>query len=86
MKPVTFKYSNKVLQPSSQKYSTNVASVEALPIWTDGEQCVSCWKMSLRERLSAILFGRIWLSLLSGETQPPACIQVGKEYLQVKEV
>ena len=82
MKPVAFKHSNKTLQPSGKKYSQNVTSVAPLPVWTDGEQCISCWKMSLRERLSALLFGRVWLALLSGQTQPPACVTVSKEYLE----
>ena len=83
MKPVTFEHSNRTLQPSGQKHSTkNVKSIEPLPVWTDGELCVSCWRMSLRERLSALLFGRVWLALLSGETQPPALVVVGREYLR----
>jgi hypothetical protein len=77
-----FKYANRVLQPSDAQYSENVACVEPLPVWTDGEQCVSCWQMSWRERLSALLFGRAWLALLSGKTQPPAYVQVSREYLQ----
>lgn len=82
MKPVQFKYANKVLQPSNQKYSSNVEGVVSLPVWTDSEQCVSCWKMSLRERLSALLFGRVWLSLLSGGTQYPVYVQASRGYLR----
>jgi len=86
MKPVSFDYSNKTLQPSGREYSENITGVSPLPIWTDGEQCISCWAMSLRERLCALFFGRVWLALLSGETQPPACILVSKNYLrQVKK-
>jgi len=86
MKPTAFEHSNQILQPSGeqlQKYSENVViTVAPLPVWTNGEQCVSCWRMSLRERLSALLFGRVWLALLSGETQPPVLIQVGRKYLR----
>lgn len=82
MKPIRFKFSNKTLQPSGLEYSSNVAGVDPLPIWTDGEQCVSCWKMSFRERLSGLLFGHVWLALLSGETQPPAAVVVQKSYLR----
>ena len=82
MKPISFDCSSKVLQPSGRKYSENITEVSALPVWTDGEQCVSCWAMSLRERLSALFFGRVWLALLSGETQPPACVLVSKNYLR----
>jgi len=38
--------------------------------------------MSWRERLSALLFGRVWLALLSGETQPPALVQASRDYLK----
>jgi len=82
MKPIHFNYSNKTLTPSGQEYSDSVTDVASLPVWTDGEQCVSCWKMTLKERLSALIFGRVWLALLCGETQPPACIIVSKEYLE----
>ena len=82
MKPVWFKFSNQTLQPSGQEYSENVESVAPLSVWTDGAQCVSCWRMSLRERLSALLFGRVWLALLSGETQPPVSLVASREYLR----
>jgi len=82
MRPIQFKHSNKVLRPSGKEYSGNVTGVAPLPVWTDGEQCVSCWKMSFRERLSALLFGRVWLALLSGETQPAACLTVARSHLQ----
>lgn len=84
MKPIKFKHSNRTLQPSGQEYSHHVTGINPLPVWTDGEQCISCWKMSLRERLSALLFGRVWLAILSGHTQPPACVVVSREYLQEK--
>lgn len=82
MKPIAFEHSNLTLQPGGQEYSENVTDVVPLPVWTDGEQCVSCWRMSLRERLSALLFGRVWLALLSGQTQPPACVVASREYLR----
>jgi hypothetical protein len=82
MKPEAFKHSNKTLQPSGAKYSENVTGVKPLLIWTDGEQCVSCWRMSWRERLSALIFGRVWVALLSGQTQPPICAKAAKSYFR----
>ncbi len=82
MKPVNFRHANKHLQPSGKEYSENVSSVQPLPIWTDGEQCLSCWQMSWRERLSALIFGRVWLAVLTGHTQPPAFVTAAKEYLK----
>lgn len=83
MRPVHFEHANKILQPSDRRYSDKVASISPLPVWTDDERCVSCWKMSLRERLSALLFGRVWLAILSGETQPPACLLAARSYLEI---
>ena len=82
MKPVQFRYSNKILQPSGKQYSGNIASVDPLPIWTDDEQCVSCWQMSLRERLSTLIFGRVWIAVLSGGTQPAVYLTASRSYLQ----
>ena len=85
MEPVGFKYSNWTLQPSRQRYSDNVTGIDPLPVWTDGEQCVSCWRMSLKERLAALLFGRVWLALLSGRSQPPVSLVVARDYFREVE-
>ena len=85
MRPVQFKGSNKRLKPSGTQYSRNVTGVEPLHVWTDSEQCVSRWKMSLRERVSALLFGRVWVALLSGGTQPPTSVSVDRSYFREGE-
>lgn len=85
MEPVEFEYANWTLRPSGQRYSDNVIGVGPLPVWTDGEQCVSCWRMSLKERLAALLFGRVWLALLSGRSQPPVLLVVARDYLREVE-
>ena len=82
MKAAMFEHSNKTLQPSGQSYSQNVTGVEPLPIWTNGEQCVSCWRMTWRERLSALVFGRVWIAVLTGETQPPICAEASRSYFR----
>lgn len=82
MNPCYFRLSNKTLEPSGRVYSTNVTRVDPLNIWTDGEQCVSCWSMSWRERISALFFGKVWVAVLSGNTQPPICVECVKEYLR----
>lgn len=81
MRPTEFKLSNAVLQPSGAAYSENVTGVKPLPIWTDGEQCLSCWRMTWRERVSALVFGKVWISVLTGKTQPPIFATAVKEYL-----
>lgn len=83
MSPQKFKYQNKVLNwPTDAKFSENIIPAGALPIWTDNEQCISCWQMTWRERISALLFGRAWIAVLSGGTQPPISATIAKEYLR----
>lgn len=36
---------------------------------------LSCWRMSWRERISALLFGRVWIWVhAGGMTQPPIAL------------
>lgn len=68
MKPIKFEEANKeLLKPESMTDE----ECSSLWIYNDGRECVSCWKLSFKERLAALLFGRVWLSVLSGHTQPP---------------
>lgn len=57
MKPIEFPEATKQLQPSGKEYSENVIAVKPLPIWTDGEQCVSKWRLSWLERLAMLFRG-----------------------------
>jgi len=66
MFPVTFDESDRML--------TGTEDIGDLPIWTDNEQCISCWKVSLRERLSVLFFGTVWVAVKSGHTQPPMAL------------
>jgi hypothetical protein len=66
MTPVDFPQSNKTLLPPEQKCSVDVIN---LPVWTDGEQCVSRWQMTWAERFSAFWYGKVWVATLSGSTQ-----------------
>jgi hypothetical protein len=75
--PIRFEHQTVELQaPEGAK------GVAPLPVWTDGRQVVSCWKLSWRERLSALLFGRVWVAVLSGHTQPPVFIRAVRTFLR----
>lgn len=68
MEPVAFEQAtNILLKPDS----LTDALCGPLPVWSNGQQCVSCWRPSWRERLSILIFGRVWLWVWSGRTQPP---------------
>jgi len=76
MEPGQFKQSTKKLGPPKGMTKEECGD---LPVWTDGTQVISLWKMSWRERFSALFFGRIWLSVYSGQTQPPVWLMATKE-------
>lgn len=71
MKPIDFKQSTKVLQKPSTMTDKECAS---LHVWSDGKQCVSCWKPTLKERINILFGGKVWLGVLSGGTQPPVFV------------
>lgn len=80
MKPIEFPEAIKAIQPSGKEYSDNVVAVKQLPIWTDGEQCVSKWRLSWRERLAMLFRGTVWVQVLSGSSQPPIAFWTGKKF------
>lgn len=68
MKPIKFKEATKnLLKPE------NMTDKECSSLWVynDGRECVSCWRLTWKERIKALLFGKVWLGVLSGFTQPP---------------
>ena len=68
MKPIAFPQATKTLQ---KPMSMTDEECSPLPVFTDGTQCISCWRPSWRERLAILFFGRVWCAVLSGQTQPP---------------
>lgn len=76
MKPVNFQHSNTCLTKPS---SMTDERCESLHVWSDGEVCISSWKLSFAERLSALLFGTIWLTVLSGRSQPPVALRAKRD-------
>lgn len=71
MRPIKFKESNITF--------TGKVGIEDLPGYSDGIQCLSCWKMSIKEKLSLLIFGNVWLALKSGKTQPPVIMFCQRE-------
>ena len=76
MDAIKFKQSTKTLGPPK---GMTKEECRDLPVWTDGTQVISLWKMSWRERFSALFFGKVWLSVYSGQTQPPVWLMATKE-------
>lgn len=71
MKAVGFPEANKTLE---KPVSMTDEECGPLRVWNVVDQCISCWRPSFKERLSMLFFGKVWLSVYSGETQPPVVI------------
>jgi len=55
-----------------------------LYVHSDGVQLVSCWKMTFKERIAALLYGKVWLGVVSGTTQPPVWLTCRKTVFEKK--
>ena len=75
MKPIKFKEQNRTLQKPE---TMTDKECQPLPIFSDGIRCISLWKMSLRERVWSMFLGKVWLSVVSGDSQPPVYISCEK--------
>lgn len=81
-KPVDFKFSNNYLGPPRRADGSAVPDVIGMHTWTDGQQSVSRWQLTWRERVQAMWHGHVWLGVLSGESQPPVYVATDKELLK----
>ena len=75
MKPVEFDGANRWL---SKPPNMTDEMCGVLPIYLDvhDKTCLSQWRPTLKERLSILLFGRVWLWVMTaGDSQPPVAIE-----------
>ena len=65
MKPVAFTQMNKTWAKDQPQY-------RELPAYTDEQETISCWRLTLVERLIVLFTGRLWLRQMnfSGPLQP----------------
>jgi hypothetical protein len=83
MKPIQFPEANATL---AKPPGMTDEECGPLPVFNDGQQSISCWKMTWRERLSALVFGKVWLYVISGHTQPPVALEARKTiFVKIKE-
>lgn len=72
--PVQFPGSNRVLRPPE---GHDEVSVRSMHTFTNGFHSVSCWQFDKDEIEEIVRTGRLFCSVLSGQTQPP--IYLGTE-------
>jgi hypothetical protein len=49
-----------------------------LPAYTDGRETISCWKLTFKERIKVLIFGKLWLRQCNfgAKLQPQApCVE-----------
>ena len=81
MTPIEFKGQTLVLRKPA---GMSDEECSPLPIARLDDTCVSCWRMSWRERLKVLWTGRVWLGVLSGQTQPPVYVTVERPFKTVQ--
>ena len=81
MKPCKFPEANKELQKPA---GTTDEECGPLPIFSDGRYCISRWKMNWKERVQAIVTGKVWIWVWSGSTQPPVYTGMDCPFTAVK--
>lgn len=82
MKPIKFKQANReLLKPKT------MSDDECKNLWVfAGErECVSCWKLSFKERIRALIYGKIWFGVMSGWIQPPVWLECNDTVFEEEE-
>ena len=78
MKPIPFPEQTKILAPLKSRNAKQLGGCVDLPVALYNGQVISCWKLSWKERFKMLLCGKLWVFVVSGETQPPIGFHVGK--------
>ena len=82
MKPTEFKEQNIVFAKDQPEYQP----LPALRINSPQGEVVSCWRMSIKERLKVLLTGRVWLSLMTfNQPLTPSYMSVNKKDIFIEE-
>ncbi len=69
-KPVDFPEKTHLLGPPEGAE----AYVQDLPVHSDGMYCTSCWELDEEELREVAKTRRVWVSIMSGRTQPPVLV------------
>ena len=80
MRPIEFTDQTAVLSANPNQLEIDGQAVGKLPIFTDGDQCVSCWGLTFWERLQILWFGCVWIGIHSGRTQPPVWMSANSPF------
>ncbi len=74
MRPVVFQEANGTLGGGPGAVFGTEDEVVGLPVHRSGDQVISCWRLTWRERFRLILGGHVWLHILTSRTHPPVVV------------
>ena len=75
LKPIKFDGANQVFGGHE---------VEPLSVLNDGVQLLSCWHMTWKERLCALIYGKIWLCV-RGQAHPAVWLSASEKEVYENE-
>jgi len=79
MFPVPFPEQNRTLRPPRNMTEEECSSLD---VYSNGEQCISCWKLTPEEMMEVLQTGVVWVQIFSGDTQPPILIGVSRPFTE----
>ncbi len=84
MKPIKFREHNSMLTKPSNMTDKECGPLQVFKTYSGGQthgnedRIISCWKMSLIDRIRAVLFGKIWVDVHARFTHPPLALDCRK--------
>lgn len=84
MIPTKFKEANKCLKAPLTWDAEKHGPCGDLWTYNDGNQSISLWKLSWKERFQVLFNGNIWLGVAFGNTQPPVWLDSQKTVFRKK--
>lgn len=76
MYPIAFDGVTKILSKPIGWDKSKHGACSSLPIRFENGICKSCWKFTFREFIRFLFTRRIYLHIVSGDTQPPVKLTV----------
>jgi hypothetical protein len=56
-----------------------------LPVYRGGGECISCWELTGEEIMRILETKKIWVRVLSGNSQPPIALELENPFLPIEE-
>lgn len=86
MKPALFEGHDIVLGAPAGWDAEKNGECQGLPIMRNKGVCTSLWELDAKERVSIACGANVWLHVVSGDTQPPVSLSVGRVVVDTKAV